>query len=179
MCKRNSQEKVIQKFVEIHGDKYDYTKVIYVSTDKKVIIICKKHGIFKKTPWYHIHGEGCPSCSSSYGEQRIERFLKKNNIEFNKQKRFNTCRDKRPLPFDFYLQQYNMLIEYDGPQHFHHVEGIIKGNYDEYLLIKYHDNIKDTWSKENNIDLLRISYLDRSNIEKIIENKINSKEMYK
>jgi len=52
---------------EIHGNKYDYSKVEYISSNKKVCIICPQHGEFWQKPKTHLNGEGCKKC---YGNQR-------------------------------------------------------------------------------------------------------------
>jgi len=49
---------------------------------------------------------------------KIREWLETNKVKFISQKWFNSCRDKRPLPFDFYLPDLEMCIEYDGSQHF-------------------------------------------------------------
>ena len=58
-----SSESVINRFNEKHGDKYDYSKVVYVNSRTEVIITCKKHGDFKLTPYKHLAGCICPTCS--------------------------------------------------------------------------------------------------------------------
>lgn len=45
-----------------HGDKYDYSKVIYKNANTKVTIICPEHGAFEQTPSHHYNGQGCPKC---------------------------------------------------------------------------------------------------------------------
>lgn len=61
--KRLSQEDIITKFNEVHGNTYNYDNVIYEGIDKKVDIICNKHGTFKQTPYNHIYKKcGCPKC---------------------------------------------------------------------------------------------------------------------
>ena len=45
----------ITKAKDIHGDKYDYSKVNYVNTMTKVFIICKEHGEFKQVPKHHLY----------------------------------------------------------------------------------------------------------------------------
>ena len=49
---------------EVHGNRYDYSKVDYVNCDTKVCIICPEHGEFKQTPDSHIRGRGCPKCGN-------------------------------------------------------------------------------------------------------------------
>lgn len=57
-----SQEEIIKRFIEIHGDKYDYSKVVYVGLQIKVIVICPVHGEFEQTPNNHLKGHGCAKC---------------------------------------------------------------------------------------------------------------------
>ena len=52
----------LKKSFEIHGDKYDYSKVNFVDKKTKVVIICPKHDLFEKTPKEHLIGEGCFKC---------------------------------------------------------------------------------------------------------------------
>lgn len=49
---------------EVHGDRYDYSKVIYLTSQKKVIIICYIHGEFTQTPSCHLKGSGCAQCGN-------------------------------------------------------------------------------------------------------------------
>ena len=61
----------LNKFKEssilIHSNKYDYSLVEYVSTKKKVKIVCPEHGVFEQTPEKHIsRKQGCPKCSVNY-----------------------------------------------------------------------------------------------------------------
>ena len=55
-------EDFIKKAKEIHGDKYDYSKVEYVNPKTNVCIICSKHGEFWQKPYNHLSGSGCPEC---------------------------------------------------------------------------------------------------------------------
>jgi hypothetical protein len=58
-----SQTEFIIQAKQIHGSRYDYSKVVYKKTSEKVIIICQKHGPFLTKPNKHIHGKrGCPKC---------------------------------------------------------------------------------------------------------------------
>ena len=68
-CSDNNRKKTLENFIkrsnEIHGNKYDYSKVEYVNTRTKVCIICPKHGEFWQTPDCHLRGCGCSKCSKS------------------------------------------------------------------------------------------------------------------
>lgn len=60
----SNTEEFISKAKKKHGDKYDYSKVKYVSAKENVIITCKIHGDFMQTPNSHLSGRGCNKCSS-------------------------------------------------------------------------------------------------------------------
>ena len=56
-------EAFIQKAKGKHGDKYDYSKVEYINSSTKIIIIiCKEHGEFSQNPFHHLNGQGCKKC---------------------------------------------------------------------------------------------------------------------
>ena len=69
----STTEEFIAKAKAIHGEKYDYSKVMYVKNDEKVTIICPKHGEFLQTPMTHLRGNGCQKC----GYETIGRKLKR------------------------------------------------------------------------------------------------------
>ena len=164
----------IKKSKQVHGDKYDYSLVEYKSSTSPVKIICKKHGIFEQIPATHINSKcGCQICKESRGEKEIKNFLIKNQIKFNQQKKFNDCKYKGKLAFDFYLVDLNTCIEFDGEFHFN----IIKGLTNESTLVgqQKRDNIKTEYCSKNNITLVRIKY-DES-VEKILTDKLLTKEM--
>lgn len=62
-CYRVNEKEVIEKFKKIHGCRYDYSKVSYVNSYKKVTIICKSHGEFKLSPHTHLSGVKCRFCA--------------------------------------------------------------------------------------------------------------------
>ena len=77
----NNTKKFIEKSVEVHGNKYDYTNSIYKNNYTPIEIICPKHGKFFQTSTNHINrGTGCPKCGleRSIEKQRKspEKFLK-------------------------------------------------------------------------------------------------------
>ena len=98
-------------------------------------------------------------CAKSKGELKIIDILNELNINFITQKRFSDCiypDTSRQLVFDFYLLDYNMLIEYDGEQHFH----ITKNDRFNYEELNKRDRFKNEWCNKNNIPLIRIPYTD-------------------
>ena len=62
MPKRLTTEQFIAKARKIHGDKYDYSKVVYVNAKTKVCVTCKEHGDFWITPDHLTRGKGCNLC---------------------------------------------------------------------------------------------------------------------
>ena len=67
----------IAKAKEVHGDKYDYSKVNYINAQTKVCIICPEHGEFEQTPNSHLNGNGCLRCSRPNGNISLSEFLSK------------------------------------------------------------------------------------------------------
>lgn len=104
--------------------------------------------------------------------------MDKHGVECEQEKRFKTCRDKKPLPFDFFIPDYNLIIEYDGEQHFktRFFDNVSFKSSLEYT--QYHDELKTLWCEENGFELLRISYKDFNNIEDILSEalKIHKEE---
>lgn len=107
----------------------------------------------------------CSSCSSinnSHGERRITEILNKLNIKFESQKSFETCRFPNTgakARFDFYIPSMNILIEYNGEQHY---KSNGRGwNTEEALVDRQErDQYKIAWCNENNIPLMIIPYTD-------------------
>jgi len=75
----------INKAKEVHGDKYDHSKVNYINVKTKITVICKEHGEFNVTPTNHIHNKsGCPKCSGLYKPTTNEWIEKAKQIHSNK-----------------------------------------------------------------------------------------------
>jgi hypothetical protein len=148
----------------LYENKYDYSNVIYLNNRTNIKIVCPIHGEFNKTPYEHSLGSGCQKCKSSSGEKTIRKKLKKLNIFFIEQYRFYDCRNKNPLPFDFYLPEYKICIEYDGEQHF---SSKWLGE-NSLTKTKENDIIKNNYCRENNINLIRIPYTEKEKIGEIL-----------
>ena len=139
----------------------------YVNANVPILHKClRDNNEWYTTPARLLYGYGCPKCSESKGEKRISIWLKNHNIKYISQKKFYDCIDIKPLPFDFYLPDYNLCIEYDGEQHFKSVEFF--GGLDGYNKRIKHDKIKNEYCENNNIKLLRIPYY--KNIEYELNN---------
>ncbi|MDR0675740.1 MAG: hypothetical protein LBF97_01715 [Elusimicrobiota bacterium] len=147
-------EQFIKQAKEVHGDKYDYSLVEYKDERNKIKIICKKHGVFEQQPIVHLIQKcGCPICNESKGEKEVFNILLEKNINFIIQHKFEDCKNKRKLPFDFYLPEHNMCIEYQGIQHYKPKFGL-----DEFNKTILRDKIKKEYCEKNNIKLIEIRY---------------------
>lgn len=170
--KKLTLEEFVEKARKIHGNLYDYSKVKYIDSHGEIEIICSKHDSFWQSASSHLCGCGCPKCRSSKGEIAVRKFLIDYGIKFEEQKRFDECKYKYKLPFDFYIPQNNICIEFDGEQHFK------KANFNSHLTdeeklkrlqsIQLRDQIKNDYCEKNGINLLRIRY-DENVEEKLIE----------
>lgn len=119
----------------------------------------------------------CPNCISSKGEQQISRFLNNNKIKFEPQKKFDTCKDKYVLRFDFYLPAYELLIEFNGIQHYVPVcfgkTNDIEVLKEKLVRCQTRDEIKRQWSIENGYRFLIIKYDEIDKIEEILTQELN------
>ena len=173
LCKRDSmfddKDTFIVKGNKVHNFFYDYSIVNYINSYTKVDIICPIHGIFKQKPKDHLNKkQGCPKCKSSKGENIISTYLEQNNIKYISQYKFNLCKNIKPLPFDFYLPEYNICIEYNGKQHYKPVDWF--GGKKTYEYIINNDIIKYNFCQTNNIILIVIKYDE--NIQTTLNEKI-------
>ena len=169
-----NRDDFIKSAIKIHGNTYDYSKFIYITNQTRGIIICKIHGNFLQGPSNHLQGSGCPKCKMSKGEIKIKNFLTNNFILYDYNKVFYDCRNPLTnaiLKYDFYIPSKNLLVEYDGEQHF---KDISAPNFkrESLSVICYRDNIKNEYAKRNNINLLRIPYTEFNNIEGMIMEKL-------
>lgn len=147
--KRMGDNEFIKRAKEIHGNKYDYSKVKYIDIDTKVCITCPIHGEFYQTPYIHLNGCGCSLCNVSHLENNVKHILESNNIEFEYQKKFKWL-GRQSL--DFYLPKYNIAIECQGEQHFKEVE-YFNGN-DGFIKRKELDIKKYNICIDNNVNIL-------------------------
>jgi len=143
----------------IHRDKgYIIPNQIYINNCTHINIICPVHEEWSTQPNNLLNGCGCPKCKTSKSEIKIENILKENNINYICQKKFSDCINKKELPFDFYLPNHNMCIEYDGEQHFKQFR--FEKNDEKLQKRIKNDIIKNEYCKNNNIKLLRIRFDD-------------------
>lgn len=165
--KKISFSEFLRRIKLIHGDKYDYKQIIEFNSIKdSFVIICDKHGKFIQNGKTHMEGSGCPKCNSSKGEKIILETLKNLNLYFESQKTFDDCKNKTKLRFDFYVPSKNLLIEFDGEQHYKPFNKF--GGIAGFQYLKTLDEIKTKFAKNKNIALLRIPYFKINEINNIL-----------
>lgn len=162
----------IREYVTSQG--YNLLSNEYVNNASELIFECNCGNVFSRSFKSFTRNSDCPVCkksSMSIGEIEVCRVLRKYKIKYYSQYKFNGCKFKRRLPFDFYIPEYNLCIEFDGRQHYDIVEYF--GGLDAFIDTKIRDTIKNVYCKNNNIKLIRIPYWDFFNVEKIIRDMMN------
>lgn len=171
---RSNTEEFIKKAINIHGNAFDYSLSVYVRKDEKIKIICRACGrVFEQTPNSHLCGTGCPYCQSSRGEMSIMKFLTDNNILFERQYRIKNTTNHSCVDFfkvDFFLPNKNLIIEYNGEQHYHSVEKF--GGEDVFMKQQQRDTALRDFCKNKKINLVEIPYTEFGNINNILKEKI-------
>ena len=164
-------EEFLSRSHEIHGDTYDYSKVELVNASIKVEIICRTHGSFFQDPEHHIlRKHGCPRCvNKREGELAIT--LSNLGIVHRQYK----IENKR---YDFYLPEYNIILERDGEQHY---RGFFQDDR-KTLSLDYqieNDRIKTELAERHGYKLYRIPYwLDEEDIRTEISNILKDNPTY-
>lgn len=123
----------------------------------------------------YILNVGCTNCECNTTEFKVGEILKKHGFDYISQFSFEDCKDKRPLPFDFYLPKYNILIEYDGEGHYFPVNfgGMDDDRALEHLLYtQAHDKTKTDYCKKSNILLIRVPYWEKNKLEEYLINQL-------
>lgn len=118
-----------------------------------------KHGEFWQTPNSHIQGSGCPSCSSSKGEEEVCNILLSNGIKFIREYTIqvpNEINTSGHAYIDFYLPEYNTFVEYNGIQHYN--PKMAFGGSFKFERQQARDEYVRQYCKDNNIKLIEIRY---------------------
>ena len=160
---RLTHEEVVERFTDIHRDRYDYSKAEIYGTDSYIKIGCPEetHPIFIQKVSAHLEGKGCPRCSLSKGETAVARLLDLASVNFEVEFVMEDGVDNTRLRFDFYIPNQNVLIEYDGEQHYRPVTfgGMTKEKALEvHKKIKSRDHRKNVWALDKGYRLIRIRF---------------------
>lgn len=161
----------IKKYIE--SFEYTLLSTEYKNNKGKLLIKCPNGHIWETKYNSFQQGHRCPICNISKGEQRIINYLNNENIEYVFQKEFEDLLGvgNGLLSYDFYLPQYNLLIEYQGQFHDGSTDYQTEEQFEKQ---QEHDKRKREYAEKNNIKLLEIWYWDFDNIEKILNKRIKS-----
>ena len=168
--KRKSQEQYEEELRKVWGDKVVLVDT-YKTTDTPVLHKCGKCDYKWKVSPHNLlsgHGGCCPKCGMSRGEMLIDNFLTEHNIvyEYNKPV-FDWLRFEKKMKPDFWLPDYNLVIEYNGEQHYKPIEQF--GGEDAFKITQLRDEFKRKQLTEHNVELLEIPYWDLDNISEILD----------
>ena len=175
-------ENALEKYWDFEKNKNLNPFEVPRGSDKKVWIKCQEneeHESYLITcANFTSSGNRCPICKESHGERKIREYLTKNNIEFIPQKAFSNLlgTGNKPLTFDFYIPFKNLLIEFQGEQHYRPVDfngKEMKKAEKKFEKQQENDRRKRNYAQQNNIDLLEITYLEEDKIEEILDKIFN------
>lgn len=129
---------------------------------------------------YFMRGNGCSLCDISAGEDVIKDTLDKIGIEYVYQKAYDDLVGKgnTKLPYDFYLPSLNLIIEYDGTQHYVPLKNF--GGEESFANRRDLDRKKDVYAVNNGITIARIPYTIKGlNLIKLVNSLSNKSEPFK
>lgn len=177
---RNNLAKSHVDFCNDFKEKYGDTYLIlddYINSSTKITIKhteCNNTFTYLPSNIYNRNVHICPHCYNkvSNGERVIENIFNKRKISYHQHKTFPTLRgiNNGFLSYDFYLKDYNVLIEFQGIQHYEPISAF--GGEEQFKIQQEHDSRKRAYAKQNNIKLIEIPYWDFDNIEEILEKEL-------
>lgn len=149
---RRDKEDVITQMSHVHNGLYEYDLNTYVDMKTKIKMVCKLHGEFWQTPQVHLSGCGCPVCRSSRLEKSVADYCKSHGIRYIPQWKPDWL---KPLRCDFYLPDYDAVIECQGLQHFEPID--FYGGIKQFNKRQKADNKKLTLCLEHGIKVFYFS----------------------
>lgn len=125
-----------------------------------------------KTRYYH-NGRRV-----SKGEKTIAQYLDNNNVAYTQEQTFKNCVNGKNnlLRFDFYLEQFNLLIEYQGQHHYAPVNKYRRAKIVHESTV-IHDKIKEDFADTHQINLIKIDYRNYNKIEEILSELLHEIEL--
>lgn len=169
-CKKTTEEYLIEL-----TEKYPHIKIKeqYNGADVPILHYCSICGNEFLSRPANVLSYGCGKCSKPFlGEERIKKYLISKAIDYIQPYRFSDLKGKRnPLSYDFYLPQYNCLIEFQGAQHEYPIEYF--GGQRKFEIQQKHDKQKREYAKIHKIKLVEIWYYNFDKIEEILDKELN------
>jgi hypothetical protein len=146
-----------QEVFDLVGNEYTFLDP-YVSNETKIRVKHNKCGnVYKVIPTNFLRGKRCPFCTDTpKGELIIIKILDKLGINYDYQKTFDDLKDDRLLSYDFYLPDQNILIEYQGLQHYQPIDYF--GGETKFKIQQKHDQMKLNYAKKHGYNLILVPY---------------------
>lgn len=155
---QKTDEEFKQEVYDLVGNDYTFLDS-YVTTHTKLKVKHNKCGnVYEVKPNDFLSGHRCPYCSSPKGELITTKILKTLGIDYEPQQTFDDLKDKTYLSYDFYIPSQNILIEYQGIQHYEPIEYF--GGEATFKKQQKHDQIKLDYAKENGYNLIAVPYTE-------------------
>lgn len=132
----------------------------YINAKSLTKIRCNicNHTWETKPNWILTNRSGCPYCNSPKGETIISKVLNTFSISYESQKTFDDLKDKDCLSYDFYIPDQDILIEYQGQQHYEPVDYF--GGEAQFKLQQKHDKMKLDYAKFHSYNLITVPYTE-------------------
>lgn len=164
-CRQNTKESYQAILEQRYGDEYSLVGEFKTSTTRTLFRHNDCGFIFENTPQNVYTKAPCPKCKkfNSKGELKIKKILDSHGIDYEQQKRFEEINS---LSFDFYIPSKNLLIEFNGEQHYKPIKHF--GGESKYQKQKENDSIKKQYCKTHNINLVIIPYTNIDKVEEIL-----------
>ncbi|USL89460.1 homing endonuclease [Bacillus phage vB_BceH_LY2] len=134
-------------------------------------------GVHSVTPNNFINGTRCTICKESIGEANVRLYLERKGINFKTQHSFEGLVSTKKLSYDFFLPDMDILIEFQGVQHYEPVEFF--GGQTSFDKQVAHDKLKRDFAKDNHYLLIEIKYTNDTidKITNLLDNTMSSKNI--
>ena len=147
-----------QEVFDLVGNEYTFLDS-YANAYTKIRVKHNKCGtIYKVRPYSFLEGYRCPYCNSPKGEIIITKILNNLNINYEYQKTFSNLKDTQPLSYDFFIPDQNILIEYQGIQHYQPVSHF--GGKVKFKIQQERDKLKSDYAKDHDYNLIAVPYTE-------------------
>ena len=166
-------DEFLERAMEVHPEGYTYYVGELRTVNDRITIKHKCGKIYRGRVSNHLSGQGCNRCKGSLGEAKILEFLDHNDIRHVEQFRVPGHR----YAYDFHLPDLNIVIEYDGQQHFRPVEFF--GGEEAFRETVRRDADKNRLAKELGLHMVRIPYHKFDQIEAVLSRAIDSRFNYR
>ena len=156
----NSEDKVKIDLTNIHKDSnLCFDNIIYNGYGRDITAICSKHGAITKKAAFFYMGNGCATCAGERSESIKLVAIDKVIGLCEKEKTFDDLRYIKKLRYDRYVTYLNMLLEYDGEQHFKRNTSW-RSSKNEFIESNNRDQIKTEYAIKNGYNFIRIAYYE-------------------